>query len=721
MHYLRLYDTVFFTEVSYETERRESMPPMPRLTIAHVPFARLALPLAAGIVLQNVFDTHFAIYLCGGIALAATAIYVAGGREPLSTIRRYALGIAATAAMLCCGMAGMEAARPSTELPPVSESTVAIARIEEQPAKRRHTLQTRALIVATDDTAMHACALPVVLYLKPSYTASQLQRGDLILFRPALQPIKSPELPYAFDFARYMRLQGVTHSQYLRDDEWQLSARTDRLGLRDHAQHLQQACVESLYRTGLSDENAALLAAVIWGYKNDIPETAREAFSAAGLSHLLAVSGLHTGIIAWVLWLVFYPLRHTPLRGARGIATIAALWVYAFITGLSPSVTRACIMATFVGVGRLLNRRNSTLNALFGSATFVLAIAPQQLFDIGFQLSYAAVTGIVLLAPHIDVARRMECRHAVLSWLSGLLAVSVAAQAATTVVAAFYFHYIPVWSLPANILLVPLLPLPIFAALLAQLGEAMQIPVAPLAAVTDRLTSLLVDGANAIASLPGATTDVWVTLPAVAGYAALLFVAWRILQERKLELLPVGLGIVILMQGLYLYESVQGMPPYCMVPATKRHTTLLLGDSERNSLVISTDTVTGIPRTGTELRMRYDARTRRVMPGDTVATRHLYAALPFVSYYGSRILWLDDDAMRYQRRETKMTIEYAIVTEGYRGKISDLCRSFDLRHVVLAAAIYPERAARLQEECRRLGIGCHHADSAGIWRLTERP
>ena len=144
------------------------MPPMPRLTIAHVPFARLALPLAAGIALQNVFDTHFAIYLCGGIALAATAIYVAGGREPLSTIRRYALGIAATAAMLCCGMAGMEAARPSTELPPVSESTVAIARIEEQPAKRRHTLQTRALIVATDDTAMHACALPVVLYLKPS-------------------------------------------------------------------------------------------------------------------------------------------------------------------------------------------------------------------------------------------------------------------------------------------------------------------------------------------------------------------------------------------------------------------------------------------------------------------------------------------------------------------------------------------------------------------------
>lgn len=729
LHYLRHYDTKELAELHTDTvgcdspcsREKRIMQPVPRLTIAHAPFARLVLPLAAGIALQNAFPSDFAAYLCGGIALVATAIYVASGKAPLSTIRRYSLGIAITAAMLCTGMVAMEASRCPTELPPMGDSTIAVARIEEQPAAHSHTLQARALIVATDDdTAMHTAALPVLLYFKPSYTASQLQRGDLILFRPALRRIEPPELPYAFDFARYMQLEGITQSQYLRDDEWQLSTRTDRPGIYDYAQRLQHACVQSLYGIGLSDENAVLLAAVIWGYKNDIPETARECFSAAGLSHMLAVSGLHTGIIAFVLWLLFYPLRATPLRGLRGIATIILLWVYAFVTGLSPSVTRACIMATFIGVAQILNRRNSTLNALCGSATFILAIAPQQLFDIGFQLSYAAVTGIVLLAPYIDVARRMECRHVLLSWVSGLLAVSVAAQAATAILAAFYFHYIPIWGLLANIVLVPLLPLPIVAALLTQAAAAMHLPHNVLAAVAEWLTTLLTDGADMVASLPGAViNNVWITLPAVACYMSLLYVVWRMLQERRLRWLPVALGIAIVLQGLYLYESMRCIPSHCIVPTTKRSTTLLMNDSERNGLIISTDTTPEVPRIGTEMRMRYDICARRIVQGDTLATPHLYADLPFISYYGSRLLWVSDDALRYQQKEAKITIDHAIITEGYRGKISDLCRSFDVRHVVLAAAIYPDRATLLQEECRRLGIPCHNIDIDGVWYAQD--
>lgn len=697
------------------------MPPAPHLTIAHVPFARLVLPLATGIALQNIFPTDFAMYLCGGIALMAIVIYATSDKTPLSAVHRYSLSIAVTTAMICTGMVAMEASRPSTEAPAIKASDIVVARIEEQPAMQSYSLQAQALIVASDnDTSMHSAALPILLYFEPSHTASQLQRGDLVLFRPQLQRIEPPELPYAFDFARYMRLKGITYSQYLHDGEWQLSSRTDRLGIRDYAQRIQQTCVQSLYRTGLSDENAALLAAIIWGYRNDIPETVRECFSAAGLSHMLAVSGLHTGIIAFVLWLLFYPFRYTPLRSVRGIATITLLWVYAFVTGLSPSVTRACIMGTFVGTAQLLNRRNSTLNALCGSATFILAIAPQQLFDIGFQLSYAAVTGIVLLAPLIDVAKRTGCRHATLSWLSGLLAVSVSAQAATTILAAFYFHYIPVWSLLANIILVPLLPLPIFTTLLAQAAEGLHLPNDLFTTASEWLTTLLVDGANAVASLPGAVIEnVWVTLPAAIGFMSLLYVVWQMLHTRKLGLLPVALGITIVLQGLYLYESMRRVPSYCIVPTTSRYTTLLMSDDERNAFVISTDTTSEVPRIGAEMRMRYDVCTHRIYSGDTFATRHLYADLPFAMYCGRRILWLGDDALRYQHREKKMTIDYAIVTERYRGKIRDLCRSFDLRHVVLAAAIYPEHAALLQEECRQLGIPCHNIGSAGAWRAEE--
>ncbi len=690
----------------------------PQYSLAHVPFLRLVVPLVVGIIWQHFRPAGYlpAIFLVVGFVLAVVAFWVR--RDPFSTLYRYTFSASFMAVMVAVGMFSYRYAQPHEELPPMADGAVAVARIEEMPVARQYTLQARAVVVAVSDSSgvTQEVDVPLLLYLQPNYTATRLQRGDLVLFQPQLRRISSAELPYAFDYAAYMRRQGILYSQYLADGSWRLSSHTDRLALRDRAQHVQRRCVESIGRLGLSPENSALLSAIVWGYKQDIPATVRDYFSAAGLSHVLAVSGLHTGIIAFLLWLLFYPLRYTRLRPLQTVFTLVLLWVYAFITGLSPSVVRACIMATFVGVARLLHRHNTTLNALLGAALITLLFAPAQLFDVGFQLSYTAVIGIVLLAPYLDIARLMECRSTPVRYVSGLLAVSLSAQTATTLLAAYYFHYIPVWGVLANLFLVPLLPLPVLFTLCTQLLEVLHLPYKTIAVAADAITTLLVDGANSIAQLPGAVIEgVWVTLPILACSVVLLLCLWQMFMRRNLKPLPVALVAIIVMQGVVLYEQLRPVEATAFVAAEQRHTVMQLLDEERHCIILATDTTHAEPRAGREMRMRYRAEWQMATVGDTLATTHIYVALPFVRYYDKTLLWVDEESWRGVQADVPYAIDCAVVTERYRGKIADLLRNFAIGEVILSPALYPARALQLQEECDQAGIPCHDIKNAVIW------
>lgn len=692
----------------------------PQYTFAHLPFIRLLLPLAVGIAWQFLSPSLMVIAVCCVVAVVAVVLSAATYREPLLPLHRYSFSVAVMAVMVTVGMFGCRVSLPVEELPAACPKSVAIARLEASPVQRQNSFQVRAVVVALTDDSDGICnvKIPVLLYMKPSYTAGHLRSGDLILFHPQLSRIRSSQIPYSFDFADYMRRNGVIYTQYLSDGDWQLSQRTARLSILDKARHVQTRCVEVLYGMGLSSDNAALLAALIWGYKKDVPATLRDCFSAAGLSHILAVSGLHTGIIAFLLWLLFFPLRYTPLRGVRMPVTLLLLWFYAFITGLSPSVVRSCIMASFVGVAAMLHRRNTTLNALLGSAVMVLLVSPLQLFDVGFQLSYVAVGGIVLLSPYLDISRRMDNSSAVLRYVSGMMSVSVAAQLATVPLAAYYFHYLPVWGLLANVFLVPLLPLLVLSALLSQLFASLALSCEGLVSVAESLTTLIVTGADSISSLPGAVVEgIWVTMPMLVGYALSFLCMWQILSSRSFRALPILAIIVIFMQLVALYESLRPYSPLALISAENRHTVMQLTDDERHCFVLTTATDSVFPKSGKEWRMRERLDSQLVFQQDTISTAHVYVALPFVRYYDKTLLWINDNAWRYVASEDKLKVDYAIVTEQYKGKISDLVRTFDIGQIVLSAAVYPARAERLKEEADFLNIACSNAGWEDVCRL----
>lgn len=205
------------------------------------------------------------------------------------------------------------------------------------------------------------------------------------------------------------------------------------------------------------DEKAvSLLKAVCLGDRSLLSDELRLAYSQAGGMHLLAVSGLHVGLIWWVLqlctaWMV--PL----LRNGLGqmLLVVGLLWFYAYVTGFSSSVCRSVTMFSFFSIGRMRGEGISTLNVIFASAFLLALIDPIRIMDVGFQLSYTAIAGIMCIFPLS--LKLLRPRQRFLRWIWQAASVSLAAQLATAPLVIYYFHQFPIYSLITSIIAIPLL------------------------------------------------------------------------------------------------------------------------------------------------------------------------------------------------------------------------------------------------------------------------
>ena len=203
-------------------------------------------------------------------------------------------------------------------------------------------------------------------------------------------------------------------------------------------------------------EEVALLNAVCLGDRSLLSDDMRQAYTAAGGMHLLAVSGLHVGLIWWVLQYMTGWIRLIFRKEIqRTVLVVALLWFYAFITGFSSSVCRSVTMFSLFSVGRIRGERVQVLNVILASAFLLVLINPLRLLDVGFQLSYAAIIGIVTIHPLIRVLFRLRSR--LLRWIWEAGSVSLAAQLATAPFVIYYFHQLPLYSIISSLIAVPML------------------------------------------------------------------------------------------------------------------------------------------------------------------------------------------------------------------------------------------------------------------------
>lgn len=301
----------------------------------------------------------------------------------------------------------------------------------------------------------HKTVGKILVNIQRDSTEKQLQVDDNLVVKTLLSSIKEPLNPYGFNYKKYLKNQQIHHQIHIYKQQF-LTLKNNNRTVKGLAAKIRVYINESLKTNGFKDDELAVINALLLGQRNSITSDLLESYAGAGAVHILAVSGLHIGIILLLLTFVFKPFHY--FKNGKFIATllvIIALWVYAIIAGLSASVVRAVTMFTSLTIGMQLIQRSNVYNTLVISMFFLLLFNPFYLFEVGFQLSYLAVFSIVWIQPKLY--NLWISKFWFLNKIWQLFTVSIAAQIGVLPLSLFYFHQFPGLFFLSNLVIIPFL------------------------------------------------------------------------------------------------------------------------------------------------------------------------------------------------------------------------------------------------------------------------
>ena len=333
----------------------------------------------------------------------------------------------------------------------ISENNLVQIKLVESPEEKVNSVKCYVQVLKVDNQQVVGKSL---VYFEKTDEALNLAYGDELLIRASFQEIHANGNPKEFDYARYLRIHDVGSQAYVPAENWVYIGNSGSVfmnrifGIRDWLDDL-------LTHSGMSDNNLMVAKALILGKKESLDRETLRTYSSAGAMHVLAVSGLHVGIVMLLLNFLFSPIKR--LRSGRYlflVLVVTGIWFYALITGLSSSVMRAAVMFSFVTIGLEIERETSVYQSIMVSAFLMILIEPLVIFQVGFQLSYLAVLGIVYVQPKIY--NLWYIRSKFLDKIWQISSVSIAAQFATFPLGLFYFHQFPNFFMLSNLIVIPL-------------------------------------------------------------------------------------------------------------------------------------------------------------------------------------------------------------------------------------------------------------------------
>jgi len=286
-----------------------------------------------------------------------------------------------------------------------------------------------------------------------SLSSISFDYGDELIIPTGYRGVPPPFNPGELDYRSFLAGKNIWHQDYVQAAEVKKIGKGKGNPVVAYALALRQQMVVKFSAYIPHRDAYSVASTLILGYRAELSDALLQAFSSTGTIHVLSVSGMHVVIVFWLLSkLLWWMDRNKNLRAGKFFMLLLAVWSYALLTGFSPSVLRASIMISFVMAASLFGQQNRVYNSIAASAFFLLLYHPKFIADVGFQLSYLAVLGIIFLYPLMRTALPVSNRFARpvvdYTWMS------ISAQAGAGPLAAFYFHQFPLYFLPANLLIV---------------------------------------------------------------------------------------------------------------------------------------------------------------------------------------------------------------------------------------------------------------------------
>lgn len=639
------------------------------------PLFRLTLALATGIFVSGFFFSEITCVSELEIAWGCTFV-IALACYPLKVYRwRMLFGIVVYVNVALLGAVLFLSEREAIRYAWVKKPVVYIGTIVDVPHHKPKTMQAVVQVECMKvDSAQcwQAVDRKIVLYWMPDSIQGVLSCGDRLVFRSRIsRPVSDVELS-GFDYGLYLERQGIAGTAVAFAGDWQKLKSHTRLSFRQRALLYREQIVRIFQSWGLEGEVLAVVSALTVGDKSELTQELKDSYTAAGTSHILALSGMHIVLLAFIVSWILYPLRY--VRGGKWLLSILIvifLWSFAFLSGLSPSVIRAVVMYTLCVVAAVFTEsRFAGVSSVSLAAFLMLLYQPMYLFDVSFQLSFVAVLSLLVIYPLVE--RLLHSRWWVLNYLWQSLAISFAAQLGTLPFILCYFGTFPTYFLLANLVVTPLSVVILALTLICLVCGAISWLVKGLSLSVQVLNGIMewVQGLSGsqITSVYFSPLQAW--LLALCIVAALLYVSRR--SARKL------IAVLCCLDVLMVTFLVDRLAP--------------------------TEDYLYFSRSGI-----YTKRERNVV--------QLFAKNGICQIKTLRVALANDARWKDKEVTERLPLDYIYICKGFKGDMEDLTALFQLRKVVFDNALNESYKKRLRDECESLGIACVDMTEKGSYAV----
>lgn len=679
------------------------------------PAIRLLVALIAGILIQWYFQLSFPLLLvCVGVSASLVIVYSflpVNLKYRISSVNGIAVNglLAAVGAILIW----LHDVRHNTNWigKDYKNGDYVIATLENPLTEKTNTYSAVASVQSINRNDSNKPAEGnILIYFKKDSSTKNLHYGSQIVFSRDLQEIKNSGNPGTFDYNRYCLFNGITHQVYLTENDFKVLPRDNGTAFNRFIFSCRNWVVTALRKNISGDKEQGLAEALLIGYKNDLDKNLVQAYTNTGVVHIIAISGSHLALIYAVLMFLTLPLRKKKFQWSRLILILAGLWLFSFLVGGGPSIIRSAVMFSFIALGKVLDRKAPIYNSLALSAFCLLCYNPFWLWDVGFQLSYAAVLSIVLFFR--PIYNWYPAENKIIQFVWGSIAVSISAQILTLPLSIYHFHQMPLLFLFTNLVAVPL-------SGVILIGEIIVCAISfvpAIAIIAGKAVTALIHSMNGyIEQLNNISFAVWNGLY-ISTTQAILFTLFIIaacywLMEKKkfaLHLSLVALLLFIGLRSLSLIEAqrqkkiiVYNVPKFNAIDLVDGTNYNFIGDSD---LLVN------------ETTQNFYLQPCRIM-NRTAPVHSISNSAKDFTFQNKHIVILNE-TKNFLPKENRAKVDILVLAHNPKLYISRLVNTFDVSQFVIDGSVPAWKAKLWQHDCDSLHIPCYNVSEKGAFIMS---
>lgn len=593
-----------------------------------------------------------------------------------------------------------------------AEASYYVARVYDYPTERPNSIRTVLELEYQfgDSQPSHPVSGKVMAYFPKSDSTFALHYGDLIAIPAPVREVTPPLNPEEFDYRAYLERKGITGQVYLKEEDWIDLRVNDANPIYAFSYRFRDILLASLQRSGLSDNEFGVAAAILLGYDDNLADEVRKNYVAAGSMHILCVSGMHVGIIYLLAsFLLGFLNRKKWQKTLKQVLLLALIWFYAFIAGLSPSILRASLMISFVIIGEIIHRKGFIINSIAASAFILLCINPNNLFEIGFLLSYSAVMGIVVLQK--PIYNLLYVKNKLLDRVWEITAVALAAQIATIPFTLFYFQQFTTYFWLSNLFMTPISFIVVISGMALLLVS--WIPY------LSTLVGYLVWGAVYVMNWVVAKIE---SIPysiikglyvsdfefAILLVALLLLMLTFMLRKRRMFIAMLAALLLVMVSvtyRLYSADDLQGLTAFCL----RNHTAVdfvrggehvLLADST----LMADESTVDYSMKGVWSKRHLSHQPQVIGFEEDFANDYFCKKSNLVSFDG-KLLALWDDADQYKDSlNYRLPVDYLLVRGKQKPDVQSIVNSHDMKLLVIDGSVPSYLAEKWKAQAQALDV-----------------